>query len=56
MTAPRPKPETPPQAPLHEGGVKPSAAQTPPPPAQTPETPDEGADDRRREGGMIGEG
>ena len=55
MTAPRPKPEAPPQAPRHEGGVKPSAAQTPPAP-QAAEKPDEGAADRGREGGMIGEG
>jgi hypothetical protein len=54
MAAPRPKPETEPQKPLHDGGV--SSGETPTSPGTPSDKPDEGAADHDREGGMIGEG
>ncbi|MDP3173466.1 MAG: hypothetical protein Q8M88_03420 [Phenylobacterium sp.] len=55
MAAPRPRPPVNPDEPRHEGGEK-SGEAAAPPPAASPDKPDEGAADRGREGGMIGEG
>ncbi len=55
MAAPRPKPPVNPDKPRHEGGEK-SGEAAAPAPAASPDKPDEGAADRGREGGMIGEG
>jgi len=54
MAAPRPKPETLPDKPRHDGGVKP--AETPPPSESSGEPVERPAEPRGGEGGMIGEG